>query len=144
MNYVTKRYNALMNCMGVTQALLLHWDLPLLAAIVTAAPMAIEDGVMTDTMGLAKITPRYMEQLQKLYPYVLPEGGTKGNPAVVEIQQVVGLLNEVPWVCTLPDNMLNQYPAIELDMLGRIRLHPHQDPTSLGDRLARLVILINQ
>lgn len=144
MDYITKRNGALLNCMGVTQALLLHWELPLLAAVVTAAPMCMEEGVMTDTMGLAKITPRYMEQLQKLYPYTLPEGGTKGNPAVVQIQRQVSLLNEVPWVCTMPEVLLKRYPAIELDMLGRIRLHPHQDPISLGDRLARLVILINQ
>lgn len=143
-NYITKRHSALMNCMGVTQALLLYWELPLLAAIVTAAPVPMEDGVMTDTMGLAKITPRWMEQLQKLYPYVLPEGGTKGNPAVVEIQQVVSMMNAVPWVCTMPDRLLKRFPAIELDLLGRIRLHPNNDPISLGDRLAKLVTLVNQ
>lgn len=129
--------------MAVVQAILWHWDYPVLAAMVTARHAPRDRRTFSPKMGKSPIQPETMAELEALFPYKLPltrndsvAGGRSDNAGVRGVELINSALTTEEWSLQAPAEL---EALITLDSVsGMIDF-----PMDLREQLAQVLVRIH-
>lgn len=135
-------YDDLLPAIGITQALLWHWGLYDLAALVTASSTAIPKNVFLGTERKG-IHPQVKEDLNRTHPHGIPFKGRGAkqidyvNPALKAIDSICKEMSDYAWELRCPAQLVRSTTMPDSDY-GRLC------PSTLGQQLASLILKVNQ
>lgn len=130
---------ALLRLMGVTQAILWHWQLYELSMIVTATAVRSASGAVMSNETRSRIPTDLQKRLCELYPFTenggYSKGPTKGlNVAVKTIQLVAKDLSANGWLVNAPRELVGSCHFVEHNRMF--------SPPNTMELLALLIIKI--
>lgn len=133
---------ALLRAMGVTQALLWHWDFKELAALMSAQPVVLDDEYSLGGNDYrARVSREYVAALLERYPYAQRQGGKaaaagndrQNNVAIKAINMLVSEMSKNYWSLNLPQELLPEVQRYIVN--GDMVL-----PAEIKNQLARLIL----
>ncbi len=133
---------ALLRTMGVTQALLWHWDFKELAALMSAQPVVLADEYSLGNNDYrARVSRDHVAELLERYPYAQRQGGKanagqndrQNNVAIKAINMLVSEMSKNYWSLNLPQELLPELSRYIVN--GDMVL-----PAEIKNQLARLIL----
>lgn len=131
----------LFTAMGLAQAILWHWGLIQLAALLTARRIELEEGEIMAPVPYGGVSRKNLEALEIVYPYSLPVSRngdhlTEPNPGLRGIECIVSDMFKNYWE---PTCIAKLAKAADCDVIRQIEVS-----SDVRDQLATLLIKLNE
>lgn len=131
---------ALLRSMAVSQALVWHWGIHDVAALLTAQRVCSDDEIVPFDSRI-RLTPQAIEKLLALFPHQMPAdknlgSDKKSNYAIAAITSLIQQLSGSMWQYQAPAALLERCQGVDADNRATL-------PPTIGEQFAQLVIAVH-